>query len=52
MSAKVNIELICDVNLLISLSYLLPMLKIAHAFIKFAQKKDVFVCDYVVAIKI
>jgi hypothetical protein len=23
-----------------------------HAFIKFAPKKDVFVCDYVVAIKI
>ncbi len=50
MLAKVNIELICDVNLLIFLNYLLPMLKIVHAFIKFTKKKDVFVCDYVAII--
>jgi hypothetical protein len=52
MSIKVNFEVFCDVNLFIYLSCLLPMLEIVHALIKFAQKKDVFVCDYVVAIKI
>jgi hypothetical protein len=36
MFAKVNIELLCDINLLISLSYLLPMLEIVHTLIKFA----------------
>jgi hypothetical protein len=53
MYAKVNFELLYDVNLFISLSSLVPdMLKIVHALIKFAQNKDVFVCDYVVIIKI
>jgi hypothetical protein len=36
MSAKVNFELLCDVNLVTSLSYLLPMLEIVHALIKFS----------------
>jgi hypothetical protein len=36
MSIKVNFELLCDVNLFISLSCLLPMLEIFHALIKFA----------------
>jgi hypothetical protein len=36
MFAKVNIELFCDVNLLISLSCLLSMLEIVHTLIKFA----------------
>jgi len=35
MVAKVNFELLCDVNLLISLSCLLPMLETIHALIKF-----------------
>jgi hypothetical protein len=35
MFIKVNFELFCDVNLFISLSCLLPMLEIVHAFIKF-----------------
>ncbi len=52
MPTKVNFELLCDINLLIFLSCLLPMLETIHALIKFAQKKNVCVCDYVVAIKI
>jgi hypothetical protein len=36
MVAKDNFELLCDVNLLISLSCLLPMLETIHALIKFA----------------
>ncbi len=53
MYAKVNFELLYDVNLFISLSCSMPnMLKIVHALIKFAHNKDVFVCDYVVIIKI
>jgi hypothetical protein len=52
MATQVNFELLCDVNLLISLSYLMPMLETIHALIKFTHKRDVFVCDYVVTIKI
>jgi hypothetical protein len=52
MATRVNFKLICDVDLLISLSCLMLMLETFHGLIKFAHKKDVFVCDYVVAIKI
>jgi hypothetical protein len=45
MIAKQNFELFCDVNLLISLSYLLPMLETIHVLIKFAPKKKM--CLYV-----
>ncbi len=52
MAAKVNFELICDVNLLIPPSCMLPMLETIHGVIKFTWKRDIFVCDYFVAIKI
>jgi hypothetical protein len=52
MIAKHDFELFYDVNLLIYLSFLLPMLETIHVLIKFAQKKDVFVCDFITAIKI
>jgi hypothetical protein len=52
MFTKVNFELLCDVNLFIFLSCLLPMLEIIHALIKFTKKRDVFVCNYVATIKI
>jgi hypothetical protein len=52
MFTKVNFELLCDVNLLIFLCCLLPMLETIHALIKFAQKRNVCVSDYVGAIKI
>ncbi len=50
MSTKMNFELLCDVNLFISLFYLLPMLETIHALIKFAQKRNIYVCNYVATI--
>jgi len=38
MAPKVYFELLCDVNLLITLSCLLPMLETIHALIIFVQK--------------
>ncbi len=49
---KVNYELLCGVNLFIFLACLLPMLEKIHGLMKFAQKWDIFVCDYVATIKI
>jgi hypothetical protein len=43
MIAKVKSELFCDVNLLISLSCLLPMLETIHVLIKSTQKRCVCV---------
>jgi hypothetical protein len=36
MAAPVNFKLLCDVNLIISLSCLMPILETVHALIKFA----------------
>jgi hypothetical protein len=50
--AKLNYENLCDLQVLLGLAYILPLLEFVHAFIKSAQMKDVYVCDLVVAIKV
>jgi hypothetical protein len=52
MVAIISFDLLCDVNLLIFFSSLLPMLQTIYALMKSAQKQDIFVCDYVITIKI
>ncbi|KAG0572981.1 hypothetical protein KC19_VG138700 [Ceratodon purpureus] len=39
-----------DVQILLGLACLLPMLRSLHSLIKFAQGRDLFVCDYVAPI--
>ncbi len=50
--ARFNLDLLCDLHMLLGLSSLLPLLEAMHALIKFAQGKDIFICDFVVVIKI
>jgi hypothetical protein len=40
MIARVNFKFICDLDLFISLSCLMPMLEIVHGLIKLTQKRD------------
>jgi len=49
--AMLNYEHLCDIHILLGLACILPLLESVHALIKFAQSKDVFVCDLVVPIK-
>jgi hypothetical protein len=49
--AKLNYERLCDLQVLLGLSCILPSLKSIHALIKFAQMKDVYVRDLVAVIK-
>jgi hypothetical protein len=51
-SAKVNFELLCDIEVLYGLAILLPMLEKVDSLMKLAQAWDVFVVDYVAAIKL
>jgi L-rhamnose mutarotase len=37
--------------MLLGLSCLLPLLEAMHALIKFAQRKDIFICDFVATVK-
>jgi hypothetical protein len=50
--AKTNFELLCDVSLPLALVCLQSFFEIAHAFIKFFQKRNVFACHYVATITI
>ena len=49
--AKKNLAHLTDVQILLGLSGLLPLLKCVHSLMQFAQARDVFVCDYVSAIQ-
>jgi hypothetical protein len=49
--AKLNYENLCDLQVLLGFACILPLLEYVHAFIKFAQMKDVYVCDLVATIK-
>jgi hypothetical protein len=41
-----------DVQIIVGLTCLMPMLRMANGLMKAAQKNDAFVCDYLTAIKI
>jgi hypothetical protein len=43
---------LCDIVTILGLPCNLPMLEFVYALMKFAQSIDVFVCDYIVIIKI
>ncbi len=47
-----NFERLVDLDMLLYLSYTLPLLKYVHNFIKFSQGNDIFVCDFLCAMKI
>ncbi len=45
-----NLELLHDVEIILSLVCLIPMLEMVNALVNFAQLCDVFVCDVVMII--
>jgi hypothetical protein len=49
---KTNFDHLANVQILLGLACFLPMLWSVHSFMQFAQKFDVFVCDYLASIKI
>lgn len=50
--AKLNYEHLCDMQILLVLTCILPLLEYVHALVKFAQMQDMFVCDLVATIKV
>jgi len=49
--ARFNLDLFCDLHMLLGLSCLLPLLEVMNALIKFAQGRDVFIYDFVAVVK-
>ena len=48
--ARKNLDHLTDIQILLGLSGLLPLLRVVHSLMQFAQSREVFVCDYVSAI--
>jgi hypothetical protein len=40
-----------DVQIILGLSYIIPMLRLANQLMKYGQRNDVFVCDYLASVK-
>ncbi len=50
--ARFNLNLFCDLHMLLGLFCLLPLLEAVNALIKFAQGKDIFIYDFVAVVEI
>jgi hypothetical protein len=51
-SAKANLNLLCEIELLLGLACILPMLEALNYLLKFSQQTTCFVCDMVAAVKL
>jgi hypothetical protein len=49
---KVNLLNLCEINMILDLPCVLPMVEFVNALMKFTKGKDVFVCDYIAIFKI
>jgi hypothetical protein len=52
VQAMFNLNLLCDLHMLMGLSCLLPLLESMNALIKFPQRRDIFIYDFVAVVKI
>jgi hypothetical protein len=50
--AKSNLCLFTNVDILLGLNAIMPLLEVVHSFIKFTQLCDMFVCGFIVVVKI
>ncbi len=51
-STKSNLCLLINVQMLLRLNAIMPLLEVVHSLIKFSQLCDVFVCDFMAIMKI
>jgi hypothetical protein len=51
-SAKANYDLLVDISIPIALACFLPLLETVHCLVKFSQERDIFICDYLAAVKV
>jgi len=52
VQGRLNIDFFCDIHTLLTLWYLLSLLECINAFMKFLQRRDVFISDFMVVMKI
>jgi hypothetical protein len=49
---KSNLCLLINVEMLLGLNVVMPLLEVMHSLIKFAQLQDMFMCDFITTVKI
>jgi hypothetical protein len=47
-----SLDLWCDFERILALPCILPMLEVVHTLIKYAQRQDVFICEFIDAMKL
>jgi len=52
VATKTNLEYLCDVEVVMGLMCIIPMLKVVHVLIKFVPTCNTFVCDFVIVVKL
>jgi predicted glycosyltransferase involved in capsule biosynthesis len=48
---KTNLELLCDVEVFLCLTYIIPMLEIVQGLSKFVQNWNIFICVFYDVVK-
>jgi hypothetical protein len=51
-AARSNLQKLLDLELILGLHYILPLLELVHTLIKYIQGKDEYICDFVETIKV
>ncbi len=49
--AKTNLQYICDIEVVMGLVYIMRLLELVHALIRFVHAHDTFMCDFVIVVK-
>ncbi len=49
--AKTSLELLCDVEIFLGLTCIIPMLELVQGLSKFAHNWDIFMCNFVTIVK-
>jgi hypothetical protein len=50
-TTKTNLQYLCDIEVVMGLANIMPLLESVHVLIKFAQAHDTFLCDFVIVVK-
>jgi len=50
--AHENFELLCDLDLIVGMPCVMPILKVVHSLIKYTQHQDAFIMDFLHAINL
>jgi hypothetical protein len=51
-NAKANYDLLCNVETLLGLPHVLPLMECVQSLSNFAQSYEAFICDFIAIVKI